>query len=169
MVLGQLVGVIGVESPKPIAFSEQDEAVLRVVASLVASAIEIDNERERSAVATPAPAAPQPTRGITRVRFFAVDGSTFLDGDYLIKGVAGRLLWALLGHHVKDGRVAFTNRELRLDPSLELPEFRDNFEARLILLKRRLDERAAPIRIVKTSRGAFELDVSTSLQLESAG
>jgi adenylate cyclase len=168
MVLGQLVGVIAVESSRPIAFSEDDESILRIVASLVASAIEIDNERERAAEATPPPAAPQPTAGVTRVRFFPVDGSTFLDGDYLIKGVAGRLLWALLGHHVKEGRVAFTNRELRLDPTLELPEFRDNFESRLILLKRRLDEREAPIRIRKTSRGAFELDVSTSLQLDCA-
>jgi adenylate cyclase len=166
MVLGQLVGVIAVESPRAIAFSDDDEAVLRVVASLVASAIEVDNERERAAVATPPTTTPQPTKGVTRVRFFPVDGSTFLDGDYLIKGVAGRLLWALLGHHVRDGRTAFTNRELRLDPTLELPEFRDNFESRLILLKRRLDEREAPIRIVKTSRGAFELEVATALQLD---
>ena len=64
----------------------------------------------------------------TKVRYFAVDGSTFLDGDYLIKGVAGRLLWALLQHHEREGRTAFTNRELRLDPSLELPELREHLD-----------------------------------------
>jgi hypothetical protein len=73
----------------------------------------------------------------TRVRYFAVDGSTFLNGEYLIKGVAGRLFWALLGHYERDGRDEFTNKEIRLDPSLELPDFRDNLESRLILLKRR--------------------------------
>ena len=100
------------------------------------------------------------------VTTFAIDGSTFLDGDYLIKGVAGRILWVLLGHHAREGRIDFTNKEVRLDPSLELPEFRDNLESRLILLKRRLDERSASIRIEKTGRGKFHLVVERELQLE---
>jgi adenylate cyclase len=52
---------------------------------------------------------------------------------------------------------------------LELPEFRDNFENRLVLLKRRLDERNAPIHIEKTGRGRFRLDVNATLVLEAAG
>ena len=110
-----------------------------------------------------------PTGAAAQLRFFPVDGSTFLDGDYLIKGVAGRLLWALVGHHEREGRVDFTHRELRLDPSLELPPHRDNFENRLVLLKRRLDEREAPVRIEKTGRGRFRLHVSAPLRLEAAG
>ncbi len=172
LVLGQLVGVVAIESAKPGRFGPDDEALLTVVATMVASAIEIDWAHERAAsdattgeVATRSAAIP-PSPATTRVRFFAVDGSTFLDGDYLIKGVAGRVLWVLLGHHAREGRIDFTNKEVRLDPSLELPEFRDNLESRLILLKRRLDERDAPIRIEKTGRGRFRLLVDGDLRLE---
>ena len=57
---------------------------------------------------------------------------------------------------------------MRLDQTLELPEYRDHFESRLILLKRRLAECAAPIRIAKTGRGRFRLDILANLRLESA-
>jgi predicted pyridoxine 5'-phosphate oxidase superfamily flavin-nucleotide-binding protein len=172
MVLGQLVGVLVAESPQQVLFTETDEAILSVVAGVVASAIEIDGAQERAEaaaapVAARAPVGPVATAAATRVRFFEVDGSVFLDGDYLIKGVAGRILWVLLGHHARDGRDEFTNKEVRLDLASELPDFRDNLESRLILLKRRLDEREARIRIEKTGRARFRLLVGTPLQLEA--
>ena len=170
--LGQLVGVLTVETAPSAAYTDADEAALTVVASVVANAIETIRAEERAATATAAAVAAPNRHDVgraTHVRFFAVDGSTFLDGDYVIKGVAGRLLWSLLRQYDTEGRVDFTNREVRLDPTLDLPDFRDNFESRLILLKRRLDERDAPIRIEKTGRGRFRLVVETSLRFEAAG
>ena len=49
MVLGQLVGVVVIESATPGAFAPDDEALLTVVATMVASAIEIDWAHERAA------------------------------------------------------------------------------------------------------------------------
>jgi predicted pyridoxine 5'-phosphate oxidase superfamily flavin-nucleotide-binding protein len=176
MARGELIGVLVAESRRPVAFGAADEHLLCVVAALLAGAIEHlravahDDHEETTVTAAPARAAEQPADRLHNdvvVRFFPVDGSVFLDGDYLIKGVAGRILWSLLQQHVADGRIDFTNRELRLDASLDLPGFKDNLESRLILLKRRLDERAAPIRIEKTGRGRFRLAVSAVPRLES--
>ncbi len=101
-----------------------------------------------------------------RLRHYLIDGSVFIDDAYVIKGVAGRLLWKVASEFLATGRTAFTNREARLDPALELPAFRDNFESRLILLKRRLDERDAPLRITGAGRGRFDFRCEAPLVLE---
>jgi adenylate cyclase len=167
---GELLGVIAVESARGAAFGPDDEAVLEVVSQLLAGAIEEERTSETSPGDGPARAMPAETAPIagrpTVVRFYPADGNTFVDGDYLVKGVPGRILWKLLHEWRDEGRSEFTNREVRLDPALELPPFKDNFESRLILLKRRLDERAAPIRIETTGRGRFAVQVSSPIELE---
>ena len=103
------------------------------------------------------PALPQGTP--LRVRRYAENDSIFVDDDYLIKGVAGAILWRLLRAHVEDARNEHTNRELRLDPAIHLPDLSENLEARLILLARRLEERCPALRIEKTGRGRFRFHV----------
>jgi adenylate cyclase len=101
------------------------------------------------------------------IRYFKESNSIFLNQDYLIKGVAGAILWRLLQIHQKEGRTLFTNRELRMDKLLKLPDIVDNLEARLILLRRRLNERSEIVRINNTGWGSFELVVKSPIELKS--
>jgi len=99
------------------------------------------------------------------VRHFASNDSVFIGDTYLIKGVAGAILWKLLREYTAQGRTEFCNRELRLDASLGLPDVTDNLEARLVLLQRRLQEQSPHIRIEKTGRGRFRLCVARPVLL----
>jgi adenylate cyclase len=173
MVANRLLGVLAVESEQVGAFTALDENLLTVVAHIIASAIELDRVADRSSLGRVA----EPTNvggegvnhagsaSVATLRYFPADGSTFIDGEYLIKGVAGRILWRLMNDHQENGRTEFTNREVRLDKTLELPVYRDNLESRLVLLQRRLDERQAPVRIRKTGRGRFRLELESALEL----
>ena len=100
------------------------------------------------------------------LRHFAANDSVFLDDAYLIKGVAGAILWKLLKDFVQHGRTEFSNRELRLDTSIRLPDVTDNLEARLVLLRRRLAEHGPNLRIEKTGRGRFRLVVLRPVVLD---
>ena len=57
------------------------------------------------------------------------------------------------------------NRELRLDPSIRLPDLSDNLEARLVLLQRRLAERSACLQMQRTGRGRFRLKATSPVEL----
>jgi len=162
----RLLGMLYVESPQTMRFTYEDEDTLVVLAGQLALVMEllshVAEQHEESAAATPAPAV----KGApVAIRHFVTDHSVFIDNDYLIKGVAGAIIWKLLNDYVEAGRSDFTNRELRLDPALKLPDISDNLEARLILLQRRLAERCDFLAIEKTGRGRFRLNVRRPLQL----
>jgi hypothetical protein len=93
----------------------------------------------------------------------------FLGHDYLIKGVAGTILYLLVREHLGTGRTEFTTRELRLDPALRLPAHAENLDARLVLLRKRLAERSACLRIERAGRGRIRLLANCGLNLEVIG
>jgi hypothetical protein len=100
------------------------------------------------------------------VRYYEEDDSVFFGREYVIKGAAGRILWRLLQQLQTEQRDEFTNRELRLDKTLKLSPFKDNLEARLIALRRRLLERGGTLALVPMSRGRFRLETMRPLRLE---
>jgi adenylate cyclase len=167
---GRVLGVLYVESPQDLRFGYDDEdALVAFAAPLGLAILHLQHSAETQDEA-PAPAGPAaPARGEPAViRHYAADNSVFIGDDYLIKGVAGAIFAKLVREHAGKGRSEFTNRELRLDPSLRLPELGDNLEARLILLQRRLAERCSFLRIEKTGRGRFRLAADRAYRLSEA-
>lgn len=159
---GRTRGVLFAESDRPQAFGYDEEDAVALVLGQAAALFRLLEVEE------PEPRAAAPANAPLRVRRFAADDTIFLGPDYLIKGVAGAILWALLTQHARDGRTEFTNRELRLDPALRLPDHAENLETRLLLLQRRLEERRAAIRLEKTGRGRFRLALAAPVELEEA-
>jgi GAF domain-containing protein len=162
---GKLVGVLFAESPLPMRFMHEEEDTLGcIAATLAAQAAALNADDDAEGLPEPAQAANLQTTLV--LRHFAADDSIFADGDYLIKGVAGAILWKLVRAHVTTGATEFTNRELRLCAELRLPSHAENLEARLVLLERRLREKALPIQIEKTGRGRSRLVVQANLVLQ---
>jgi adenylate cyclase len=165
-VRGKLLGVLYVESEQKLRFTYEDEDALMALAGQLGFAMQLFEQHEECQVDQPGlPQAQQAGGAAVQVRRYAADNSVFVDGEYLIKGVAGAILWKLLSDH-QQGRSEFTNRELRLDASLRLPDVSDNLEARLILLQRRLAERCPYLRIDKTGRGRFKLALERPVTLQ---
>jgi signal transduction protein with GAF and PtsI domain len=160
----ELLGVICVESSEPGVFQASDECAFGILANQVAMALATHRTTER-----PIMAEVQPSAGRSlQVKHYREDDSIFVDNEYLIKGVAGGILWKLLHQYQAENRSEFSNKEIRLDQSLELPDIKDNLEARLILLRKRLEERCEHVRIERVARGRFRLVVNRPLALQEA-
>jgi GAF domain/Pyridoxamine 5'-phosphate oxidase len=166
LVRDKLQGVLCLQDQTPGRFLETDERVLQIAARHLAIAI----SNIRLAVPPSRTVALRRKGGLSKrssvVKHYKSDDSIFVDDAYLIKGIPGRLLWKLLQVFVGTGRMAFTNKEIRLDAGLRLPDIKDNLETRLILLRRRLDERCEFVRLVHAGRGQLHLEVHRNLKLE---
>lgn len=157
---GRLSGVIFAESEESFAFSHADEAALEIIARQMAASLALfeltDAIGESGARGATAAGATDAAPAFS-LQFFPRDGSVFIDNDYVIRGVPGRLLHHFVRSYVETGRRDFSNREIRRDRAFNLPDFKDNLETRLILLRRRLEERGGPIRILRPERGQIRL------------
>lgn len=174
LVEDRLIGVLAAESRDPLAFGEWDETYLEIIGNQIALGIDrVMDEKAEEPQAGVMESSPEPRLPIRETSsrrrrtlvYYRDDDSVFLDDEYLIRNVPGRILWKLLGEWKRQGRTLFTNRELRLDRSLGLPEVKDNLESRLILLRHRLREKCPDVQITAAGRGRFSLDIDADLDL----
>jgi len=167
LVQDRLVGVLAVESKSPLGFQEWHEQFLGIIGNQVAIAMERMMEDDEESVVELRPSivndeSPPRTRSF---KFYKGEDALFVDGQYLIRNVPARILWRLLQSFQSEKRIEFTNRELRLDPSLGLPAVKDNLESRLILLRKRLEQKCPDVRIPSCARGHFRLEIDCGLEL----
>lgn len=179
VVQDRLVGVLALESRDPLHFDVWHECFLEILSNQIAlgiATLQVREERDREgedprspSVDPPAPNKPVPGAPVSGDRraftYYRGDDCVFVDGEYLIRNVPGRILWKLLTERRESGRREFSNRELRLDPSLGLPAVKDNLESRLILLRRRLEQKCPDVRLVSTKRGRFALEMDRDFTL----
>jgi hypothetical protein len=171
VVRGELVGVLCLESEVAYRFHEEDKASIELLGSYLAIAMQNMQLNELFVEASepaPPPLEHAPVRGRREVVYYTADESIFVDGEYLIRSLPARILWRLLTLQQGSGRAEFTNRELRADKSLNLPEWKDNLESRLLLLRRRLEQKCPDIRLVPRARGRFALELACEVMLREA-
>jgi hypothetical protein len=169
---GNLLGVFVLESAEKRHWPATEKSLLKTVVNQLGPAMALlSRGEEPEAFPDGVPAAVSLSRGAekTRICYVAADETIFLNDEYLIKNLAAKILWYLLRTHEKTGRRDFSNQELRSQADLGLAEVNDNLEARLVLLKKRLQQGAGSVRIVNTSRGRFRLENDLPLELSSRG
>lgn len=163
---GKLAGVLFLESERRLAFDDEAAAGLEALARQAAMTLSLLEGPASQSVEIAPPATPAPTGKFIAVKLYRFDDSVFVDDRYVIKGVAGRLLIFLIERALAEGRATFTNREIRRASDLRLPEFKDNLESRLLLLARRLQEKAFPIQLIRQNRGVMSLEMNGEPKIE---
>jgi len=172
MANGRLAGVLAVESRNSLGFDQWHETFLEVIGHQVAAAIETmmlraETEEALSLARVSPPPLTEPAleKRVLKLCFYCNDDCVFVGDEYLIRNVPGRILWKILRSYVDSGRTDFSNRELRLDPSLGLPPIKDNLESRLILLRKRLEQKCPELKLLPKSRGQFRFETNCALEL----
>jgi putative methionine-R-sulfoxide reductase with GAF domain len=182
----RLIGVIAAEDRDALRFGEWHEAYLEIVANQIALVLDRMIERcDQNADAADAGARPTAPSDVTapppptttprkrpaagarslKLTYYAQEEALFAGDEYLIRNIPAKILRKIVAEASRTGRTEFSNRELRVDASLGLPPVKDNLESRLLLLRRRLQEKCPELQIVPVARGRFALRIDAAVEL----
>ncbi len=167
---GKLSGVLEIQSLASVEFKESDEDFMMTFGSYIAMAIEnlqLQNEPEVFAPRSfPAAIREESNQKKINITYYLEDECIFIDGEYLIRSVPAKILWKLIQAYLNEGKTEFSNRELRMDKTLQLPDFKDNLETRLILLRKRLEAKNHGLVLKPNGRGKFCIEISGQVVLD---
>ena len=120
------------------------------------------------AAAQHAPGVATDSAGIT-VRYFPSDDSVFIDDAYLIKGVPGRIFQKLFAVVPRGAPAGVHEQGNQARSKLEAARVPGQSRSRLILLRRRLEERTDVVRLDHVGRGRLRLSVVRPVRLKVEG
>ena len=115
--------------------------------------------------APPRAAAPAAARKKRSFVFYQNDDCVFVDGEYLIRNVPGRILWKLLKRPRARGAPSSRTASCGWIRRWACPALRDNLESRLILLRQRLEQKCPDVRLPSRGRGRFAVEIDCDLDL----
>lgn len=161
----ELLGVLFAESQNIFELRESDENILKTLShflGLAMSRLQLSHEAdvEKASGQPRKPSSSNAQQGEKLVfTYFKNEDCLFLNGEYLIRNVPARILWKILKEYKEQKKTEYSNRELRMDPWLELPDVKDNLETRLILLRKRLGKKSPAVTMITTGRGRFHFEI----------
>lgn len=165
---GRQLGILFLDSELQDLPGLENEEVMGAFMGHIEAAVELATQPGSLPAPGSAPPRSAPAeQAPLKIRRFPRNDVIFVDGEYLIKGLAGVIFWKLVQDYHQHGRTEFSNLEMRLELSQTHPERAENLESRLVMLIRRLDE-FPDLRIERIGRGKFRLVVKRPIELLTA-
>lgn len=161
------LGVLFVESPTKPYWGSRDVALLSIFANMLAFGLRSFEDKNNIVSTKDYDSIPMKALNYDwKFRYVTGEDVIFINDQYLIKNIPARILRYLIEAYTQQGREEFSNMELRSVGVLQLPDIKDNLEARLILLRKRLEEKESGVRIQSVGRGRFKIIVQGKITIQ---
>jgi len=101
-------------------------------------------------------------------RYHGSDESLTLNDRYFTKGIPAKIMKGLLDAYLSEGKREFEYRDFKRRFEINLGQKNANFEVRFARLAEKLDTEQGGVRIEKTGRGRFRLQITGVVEFQGA-